>query len=160
MFGGGPGAGLTGENARNFWEGRQQAYAQQERLRLAAAQRRQAILKSRKNTRNGVMSGENVERVYQWANNVEKPITLRQYFNDVIHNPITNKSVKNNVIVDKKRLLEKGAKPKTTRLTVGLKPTLYYPENAEYVKWNTWGSTIADPRQSKKGGKKTRRNRR
>jgi len=62
----------------------------------------------------------------------------------------------------KQILLLQGAKPKTTKLTVGLKLKLKIPEDAPYVDWAKWGATIQDPRgrggATRKRSKKSRKN--
>lgn len=85
--------------------------------------------------------------------------TMRGYIN---HRLSLNKNRKGyfaqNLIRTKKNLLRKGAKPKTISMTFGLKKKLAYPENANNVNWNKWGSSIEDPRSVAKGGRKTRKN--
>jgi len=62
----------------------------------------------------------------------------------------------------KQILLQQGAKPKTTKLTVGFKLKLKIPEDAPYVDWAKWGTTIQDPRgrggATRKRSKKSRKN--
>lgn len=62
----------------------------------------------------------------------------------------------------KKILLQQGAKPKTTSLTLQRKKKLTIPEDAPYVDWAKWGATIQDPRikggATRKRSKKSRKN--
>ena len=80
-----------------------------------------------------------------------KQKNLRGYLNHYLHNPEAEVNPTERALLEhtKKQLLGKpwSVKPKTTRLTLGSKQKLVYPENAELVNWNRWSSTIQDPRK-------------
>jgi len=80
-----------------------------------------------------------------------KQKNLRGYLNHYLHNPEAELNPTERALLEhtKKQLLGKpwSVKPKTTRLTLGSKQKLVYPENAELVNWNRWSSTIQDPRK-------------
>lgn len=80
-----------------------------------------------------------------------KQKNLRGYLNHYLHNPEAELNPTERALLEhtKKQILGKpwSVKPKTTRLTLGSKQKLVYPENAELVNWNRWGSTIEDPRK-------------
>ena len=80
---------------------------------------------------------------------------LRKTIRGVLDYRINNENRKN-LIPYKQRLLETGARPKTTYNPVG-KAKLAKEENADYVRWDLWGNQIQDPRPKPKGGRKTRR---
>jgi len=107
---------------------------------------------------------------WQYDNTRVKGKTMRGFINHRLHSSIKNRkrfmeptneekeTGKKNLIRTKKNLLRRGAKPKTISMTFGLKKKLAYPENADNVNWNKWGSSIEDPRSVAKGGRKTRKN--
>lgn len=111
--------------------------------------------KTRKNWRTAGPEGKN----FITRNGKRK--NYRGYLNSILHNPevhnpedvLDGQQIK--VLENtKSALLRKGVKPKTTRLTLGFKQKLFYPENAEFVDWGIWGSKIQDPRNTMKKNEK------
>ena len=89
--------------------------------------------------------------------------TTRQILNDRITNNKSKLSYFNSsafagernikqLVSTKRRLLLKGAKPKSKLSPLGR--TLRYKSNAPFVNWNKWGETIRDPRLPLFGEKK------
>lgn len=89
--------------------------------------------------------------------------TIRQALNIIIYNNKRRLAYYNSpkfagernlkkLVSTKRRLLLKGAKPKTTLSPLGR--TLRYKSNAPFVDWSKWGKEIRDPRQPLLGEKK------